>query len=268
MNQENLNNALYDKMAAEQDTYRSWLLGQTPEEILNHTYEYTVREDILMAMEEMDLPRQQAEALLSSPSPLSDVYKHFTNLETEHMDVIRASIEDRAKDTLDSQQEATRAVPVYRQSLKYAREHNETDLWKASHQTNIACRDAIETAIREGFDGMHLSGDAAKEVLAAFSPERVTHVLAATIQEKDWDQRFSSRNRAWAQAVPVPENGRRDEYIVNSHPAVLDGFVSLARKELEAVREQPEQKPSIKAQLAVKPVQASQTAPPRDKEAR
>lgn len=108
MNQENLNNALYDKMAAEQDTYRSWLLGQTPEEILNHTYEYTVREDILMAMEEMDLPRQQAEALLSSPSPLSDVYKHFTNLETEHMDVIRASIEDRAKDTLDSQQEATR----------------------------------------------------------------------------------------------------------------------------------------------------------------
>ena len=41
-----LNTALYQKMFAEQDTYREWLLSQPSEEILNHTYEYTVREDI------------------------------------------------------------------------------------------------------------------------------------------------------------------------------------------------------------------------------
>ena len=33
-------------MFAEQETYREWLLSQPSEEILNHTYEYTVREDI------------------------------------------------------------------------------------------------------------------------------------------------------------------------------------------------------------------------------
>ena len=48
------NTALYEKMAAEQDKFRDWLKSQPPEEILKHTYEYTVREDILMAMEELD----------------------------------------------------------------------------------------------------------------------------------------------------------------------------------------------------------------------
>ena len=41
-----LNTALYQKMFAEQETYREWMLSQPSEEILNHTYEYTVREDI------------------------------------------------------------------------------------------------------------------------------------------------------------------------------------------------------------------------------
>ena len=41
-----LNTALYQKMFAEQETYREWLLSQPSAEILNNTYEYTVREDI------------------------------------------------------------------------------------------------------------------------------------------------------------------------------------------------------------------------------
>ena len=52
MNTNDLNTALYEKMADEQDKYRAWLKRQPPEEILHHTYEYTVREDIVMAMEE------------------------------------------------------------------------------------------------------------------------------------------------------------------------------------------------------------------------
>ena len=47
-----LNTALYQKMFAEQETYREWLLSQPSEEILNHTYEYTVREDIWQTVAE------------------------------------------------------------------------------------------------------------------------------------------------------------------------------------------------------------------------
>ena len=48
MNTNDLNTALYEKMAAEQDKYRGWLKSQPPEEVLNHAYEYTIREDIVM----------------------------------------------------------------------------------------------------------------------------------------------------------------------------------------------------------------------------
>ena len=72
-----LNTALYQKMFAEQETYREWLLSQPSEEVLNHTYEYTVREDILLSMEYNDLPDAQAKALLKSPSPLADVFRDW-----------------------------------------------------------------------------------------------------------------------------------------------------------------------------------------------
>ena len=70
MNSNEKNTALYEKMAAEQDTFRDWLKSQSPEEVLNHAYEYTVREDIVMAMEVLELTDAQAQALLDSPSPL------------------------------------------------------------------------------------------------------------------------------------------------------------------------------------------------------
>ena len=82
MNTNNLNTALYEKMATEQEKYRDWLKSQPPEEVLNHAYEYTVREDIVMAMEELELTDTQAQALLESPSPLADVYRYFEKLET------------------------------------------------------------------------------------------------------------------------------------------------------------------------------------------
>lgn len=40
MNETDYNARLYEKMKAEQDKYRDWLLHQEPSEILNHTYEY------------------------------------------------------------------------------------------------------------------------------------------------------------------------------------------------------------------------------------
>ena len=85
MNTNDLNTALFEKMTAEQDKFRDWLKSQSPEEVLNHAYEYTIREDIVMAMEELELTDAQAQALLESPSPLADVYRYFEKLETGYM---------------------------------------------------------------------------------------------------------------------------------------------------------------------------------------
>lgn len=100
MNERDYCSELYDKMKAEQDKYREWLLSQSPSEILNHTYEYTMCEDIVMAMEDLELTPKQAKALLKSPCPLADVFEEFKDRETEHMDTIRDSIETRANEVI------------------------------------------------------------------------------------------------------------------------------------------------------------------------
>lgn len=105
MSNEQLNTALYEKMFAEQEKYRDWLLSQSPEEILNHTYEYTVREDVLMSLEFHDLSDSEARALLKSPSPLADVFKEWENRETGYMDDIWETVESRAKSVLQQAQE-------------------------------------------------------------------------------------------------------------------------------------------------------------------
>lgn len=109
MTDEELNTALYEKAFAEQEKYRDWLLSQPPAEILNHTYEYTMREDMLMSLESHDLTDKQAKALLKSTCPLGDIFKEWENRETDHMDNIRDTIENRANVVI--QRDLKRAQP-------------------------------------------------------------------------------------------------------------------------------------------------------------
>ncbi len=163
-------------------------------------------------------------------------------------------------------------VPLYPFDGDHARANDELDQYRASRMENIACKEAIEKAIAGGFDGMHLAKGLAKDVLEQFGPERVSYVLASTIQQKSWDERFSRNNREWANSVPMFEGKDRSYvYEVTSHSTVLNGFVSQVRRELEAAREQPEkaaEKPSIKERLAAKPVPGDQPVQPKDRGAR
>ena len=197
MNTNNLNTALYEKMATEQEKYRDWLKSQPPEEILHHTYEYTVREDIVMAMEELEQ-------------------------------------------------------------------------YRASNNVNLQCKESIEAAVREHFDGMYLSHDAAKGVIETYGMERVSMVLSNTIQLQDWDGRYSQRNKEWAKTIPNdnPETVRCG-YALNSHPAVLDGFIDLVREEQQRSRTQREKlepsRPSVRDKLKQE-LPAHKSAAPKKRE--
>ena len=107
-----LSSKLYEKVSAEQDKFRAWLMDQPPADILNHAVEYAVREDILMEMEALELPDDQARALLASPDTMADIYKTFSKMvDTGHMDVVRESIEDRAA-ALSMEQAVQEAVQM------------------------------------------------------------------------------------------------------------------------------------------------------------
>ena len=96
MTLEELNTKLYEKMFDEQEQFRAWLLTQTPAEILNHSYEYVLRDDIVLSLEYHDLSENQCKALLKSPHPLADIFKEFEKRETNHMENIRDTIESHA----------------------------------------------------------------------------------------------------------------------------------------------------------------------------
>ena len=137
-------------------------------------------------------------------------------------------------------------IPIYKYTGNYASEHMEAHWYRMSMRANVDCKGAIEAAITENFDGMHLKHDVVNPVLTAFGADRVSYVLANTVQRKEWDGRFSRDNKEWARTIPVVEDkegfggDRRNEFIVDSHPAVLDGFIGLARKEIEALTVQRE----------------------------
>lgn len=103
-----LNTTLYRKMQTEQECFRFWLSNQPTIEILKHAYEYAVREDILLSLEYRDLSSAQCKALLSSPTPLADVYNEFDNMETGYMDTIWDALESRADTLAQREQEQSR----------------------------------------------------------------------------------------------------------------------------------------------------------------
>ncbi len=227
-----INAQLYEKMEEEQEHYQEWLLGLPPEEILKHTREYTVREEILISLFHYGvLSSDKAEALLSSPTPLADVTKEYLNREDELMDLALDAIYTRADYVI--KQEKLLNTPVYLQSGTYAKEHNELDVFRASHKANTACKEAIEKVILENYADNCLNTKAVyDEVVGRFGTERVKVVLAATIQNKKWDGRFSYSNKDWAKGIHTGLEERSGEYTVESHPAVLDTFISQFRREV------------------------------------
>ena len=105
-------------------------------------------------------------------------------------------------------------------------------------QSVVAQAAGIEAAVREHFDGMYLSHDAAKGVIETYGMDRVMLVLANTVQLQDWDGRYSPRNKEWAKTIPNYNSDTvRCGYALNSHPAVLNGFIDLVRE--EHLRRQP-----------------------------
>ena len=142
--------------------------------------------------------------------------------------------------------EPTVNVPVYRESAAHARKFGELEQYRKSHFANIDCKKDIELAISENFDGFRLNKRAAEEIIAKYGPERVSIVLAATVQVKEWDGRFSAANKDWAFTFDFPDAqndlgfDRRDSYAVTTHPAVLDGFINQVRQNIEAMEHRPE----------------------------
>lgn len=150
-------------------------------------------------------------------------------------------------------------VPVYYESFAYAAENGEVDLYRISRQLNEDCRNAIEEAIADNFDGMRLADDATKSVVEQFGMERMGYILAYTLNYNNHDGRYSHSNKKWADTTCKGERGNniRTDWIVRSHPAVLNGFVDMYRKELAAEQQREPEKSFVQQFYVVTDLQTN-----------
>ena len=142
-------------------------------------------------------------------------------------------------------------APIYPYPVTYARENGELEQYRASFKTLAECKCAIDDAIFDNWDGMNFDNDSAKGVLKQFGPERVAFILAYTVRERNIDNRFSGHNASWANTVPLYGIASgRESCTLESHPAKVDLFIDLVRKDLQ---ELAQQKSASRQKSSVKP---------------
>lgn len=146
-------------------------------------------------------------------------------------------------------------IPVYKYPAAYARENNELEQYRASYKANVACKNAIETAIRDNYRDNCLGKEAVKQAADQFGYERMIFVLANTVQRKDFDGRISHNNKDWAKTIHVFEDknyfgeDRRSSFEVDAvNPGLTDIFINQVRREY--LLTQPLTKEDIRAEAA------------------
>ena len=144
-------------------------------------------------------------------------------------------------------------IPLYKEDMMTAKENGEMADWRMSFKENCNCAKAIDKALNENYADNRLDTDKALDaVLAEYSAERVTHVLAAQVVNHDWDGRYHNDVKAWAKeqtkelSTEFMEDSR--DYYLNAHPILIDG---LATKVMQREKELEKTTPEVKAETDV-----------------
>lgn len=130
---------------------------------------------------------------------------------------------------------------IYYRSASDARAAGELDLYRASQAELRRTRDVIDAAIAARFDGCTLPAAVLDDVLQQADPDHVALVLAATMDDRAHDGRFSRDNRTWAAGIRRPDRepdditGSRCWYTCRTHSAILNGFTGQFRRYLAEV---------------------------------
>ena len=219
--------------------YKADVLSRSPEDIFYENYKihvFTELKDVIdTGTENGYLEKEHYRALYEERgSILTGLYDDFVSTEyasvnsyTDTADFIRDYCEHYHKAVLHEDVK----TPVYLQSAQYAIEQGDLDEYRNSHALSEECKDAIDKAISENFDGMRLKDGFIPELIDKFGTERVQYILATTIRENLGDGRYSPENKGWAENIAVSESqDERRNCCLRSHPAVINGVVNSFKK--------------------------------------
>ncbi len=137
---------------------------------------------------------------------------------------------------------------------EYKEEQAQKELEKAQakieRDTKVSCKDAIDRAIAENFDGRRLPKGTAEGVIREYGIERVSYVLANTVMHRSQEERISPENKEWAKSIEPYAMYESRDMVAASHPAVLNGFINQARRYIEREKTLAAQIEAVQAQEA------------------
>ena len=219
------------------EVYKADVLSRSPEDIFYENYKIHVMTELKEVIEEgvQDgyLEEEHYKALYEERgSILTALYDDFIGDEYASVNSYGETAEFIKNYCEQYHQSAMYAgAPLYLKTARYAREHGESEQYHRSHELNNACREEMDKAISENFDGMHLKEGFERELMERYGRERVEYLLATTVMENAWDGRYSRENREWADSIPVSESeSERIACCLHSHPAVIDGLIRRIRR--------------------------------------
>ena len=222
------------------EAYKSDVLTRSPEEIFYENYKIHVFTELKEVIEMGSgdggyLEPEHYRALYQERgSILHELYDDYLSEEyasvnsgTETAAFIRDYCEHYHSAVMSGQTK----MPVYLKTSQYALEHNEFGQYQTSRRLTEECRNAIDKAISENYDGMHLRSGFEMKLIDEYGEERVKYIFATTLRENLGDGRYSPENKGWAESIPISESPEeRRNCCLNSHPAVIDGVVRLIRR--------------------------------------
>ena len=224
---------------AEFEVYKADVLSRSPEDIFYENFKIHVFTELKDAIdtgtENGYLEKEHYRALYEERgSILTGLYDDFVGSEyasinsyNDTAEFIRDYCEHYHKSVLHEEVK----MPVYLQSAQYAIEHGDLDEYRNSRALSEECREAIDKAISENFDGMRLKDGFITQRSTVFGMERVQYIFATTIRENLGDGRYSLENKGWAENIAVSESqDERRNCCLRSHPVVIDGVVNSFKK--------------------------------------
>lgn len=227
MNKINMNtlwDAVYERMEKEFGTMHDQLLTSAPQEIIDNAYQIVMKQDILMIMEEHDLPEAQLRVLLELDLPLDSLYQEWLRNDYGHMEQLHDCVIYFADSIMRHQAEQKYedpATPPYTLSAKQAGQLCEMHEWRASHDRDRSCKLDFNDGVGKVYNSEEFVPFLQKWT-EQYGLGRCVRLLAYTVRKQDYDGRYYPSVKDRASYIRFPDGDRINDLTSNVHPCVIN----------------------------------------------
>lgn len=138
-----------------------------------------------------------------------------------------------------------RSVPICTQSLMEAKQSGNIGAWKDSVAASKACIKFIEDNLHTAYEGRDLEGFV-KQLNDKFGIDRAMYTVAATVQLKDHDGRFTNAVKERAAQFSFDSDNMRLNFLTEQHPVKINHlYQQMMEMERDLRMNAPEQEQKL-----------------------